>query len=388
MSAAAEPDPPSGRPVGPKVDATPARRPGAVVLQGRFGLLEKLDAARHGAALWQALKDDAATWAYLGYGPFADEAVFAAWLAERPKLEDPFSYAIVAPDGRALGIATLMEIRPAMRVIEVGNIVYAPALQRTPLATEAQYLLARYVFETLGNRRYEWKCNALNAPSRRAAARFGFTFEGLFRQHQIVKGRNRDTAWFSMLDTEWPARKAAYERWLAPDNFDAAGRQKLSLAALNRGALAGLRRANAGDVDVVTAFQRAAYAKNRPLLGVEPLPLLADYSQILAEYEAWLYESADGLDGVLILEPRADDLLIWSIATAPRLHGQGLGRRLLAAAEERARAHGFATVRLYTGEPLTHNIAWYERHGFERERVEDLGDRRAVHMMKRIEPKS
>jgi RimJ/RimL family protein N-acetyltransferase len=277
-----------------------------------------------------------------------------------------------------------MEIRPAMRVIEVGNIVYSPALQRTPLATEAQYLLARYVFETLGNRRYEWKCNALNAPSRRAAERFGFTFEGLFRQHQIVKGRNRDTAWFSMLDTEWPTRKAAYERWLAPDNFDAAGRQKLSLAALNCGTFAGLRRANAADIDKVVAFQRATYAKNRPLLGVEPLPLLADYRKILAEYETWLYESADGLDGVLILEPRKDDLLIWSIGTAPRLHGQGLGRRLLAAAEERACALGLTVMRLYTGEPLKNNIAWYERHGYARERVEDLGDRRAVHMMKRI----
>jgi RimJ/RimL family protein N-acetyltransferase/N-acetylglutamate synthase-like GNAT family acetyltransferase len=384
MSAASEPDPLSGRPVGRKVDATPARRPGPVVLEGRFGRVEKLDADRHGAALWQALKDDNATWAYLGYGPFADAAAFAAWLAERPKLDDPYSYAIVEPGGRAVGIATLMEIRPAMRVIEVGNIVYSPALQRTGLATEAQYLLARYVFETLGNRRYEWKCNALNAPSRRAAARFGFTFEGLFRQHQIVKGRNRDTAWFSMLDSEWPARKAAYERWLAPDNFDAAGRQKTSLAALNRGTLAGLRRANAGDVDAVTAFQRAAYAKNRVLLGVEPLPLLADYANIVADYETWLYESADGLDGVLILEPRTDDLLIWSIATAPRLHSQGLGRRLLAAAEERTRALGLAVVRLYTGEKLTGNIAWYERHGFVRERVEDLGDRRAVHMMKRI----
>jgi RimJ/RimL family protein N-acetyltransferase len=383
MSAAAEPDPLSGRPIGRKVDGTPARRPGPVVLAGRFGRVEKLE-DRHGAALWQALKDDNATWAYLGYGPFADAAAFAAWFAERPKLDDPYSYAVVEPGGRAVGIAALMEIRPAMRVIEVGNIVYSPALQRTPLATEAQYLLARYVFETLGNRRYEWKCNALNAPSRRAAARFGFTFEGLFRQHQIVKGRNRDTAWFSMLDTEWPARKAAYERWLAPDNFDAAGRQKLSLASLNRGALAGLRRANAGDVVAVTAFQRAAYAKNRLLLGVEPQPLQADYTTILAEYETWLYESTDGLDGVLILAPRADDLLIWSIATAPRLHGQGLGRRLLAAAEERARALGLAVVRLYTGEKLTGNIAWYERHGFVRERVEDLGDRRAVHMMKRI----
>jgi RimJ/RimL family protein N-acetyltransferase/ribosomal protein S18 acetylase RimI-like enzyme len=381
---ASEPDPLSGRPVGLKVEAASARRPEPVVLEGRFGRVEKLDAARHGAALWQALKDDNATWAYLGYGPFADERAFAAWLAERPKLEDPYSYAIVTPDGRALGIATLMEIRPAMRVIEVGNIVYSPALQRTPLATEAQYLLARYVFETLGNRRYEWKCNALNAPSRRAAERFGFTFEGLFRQHQIVKGRNRDTAWFSMLDTEWPARKAEYERWLAPDNFDAAGRQKVSLLALNRGTLAGLRRANAGDIDAVVAFQRAAYARNRVLLGVEPLPLQADYSKILAEYETWLYESADGLDGVLILEPRKNDLLIWSIGTAPRLHGQGLGRRLLAAAEERAGTLGLAVMRLYTGEPLKNNIAWYERHGYARERVEDLGDRRAVHMMKQI----
>jgi RimJ/RimL family protein N-acetyltransferase len=126
-----------------------------------------------------------------------------------------------------------MEIRPEMRVIEVGNIVYGPSLQRTPLATEAQYLLARYVFETLGYRRYEWKCNALNAPSRRAALRLGFSFEGIFRAHMIVKGRNRDTAWYSMLDSEWPARRRAFERWLAPENFDAQGRQRKSLAAMN-----------------------------------------------------------------------------------------------------------------------------------------------------------
>jgi RimJ/RimL family protein N-acetyltransferase len=128
-----------------------------------------------------------------------------------------------------------MEIRPAMRAIEMGSIVYSSRLQQTPKATEAQYLVARHVFETLGYRRYEWKCNALNAPSRRAALRLGFAFEGIFRQHMIVKGRNRDTAWFAMLDSEWPDRKAALERWLDPANFDAHGRQRTSLSALKGG---------------------------------------------------------------------------------------------------------------------------------------------------------
>jgi RimJ/RimL family protein N-acetyltransferase len=129
-----------------------------------------------------------------------------------------------------------MDVRTANRSVEVGHIVYSPALQRTPLGTEAQYLLARYAFETLGNRRYEWKCNALNAPSRQAALRYGFVFEGVLRQRVIAKGRNRDTAYYSMLDSEWPARKAAFERWLAPDNFDTQGRQKVSLSAMNDGA--------------------------------------------------------------------------------------------------------------------------------------------------------
>jgi RimJ/RimL family protein N-acetyltransferase len=235
MSTASEPDPYSGRPVGKPVNAWPASPPGDVRMMGNFGQVEKLDADRHAADLWRAVQGDDALWPYMGYGPFADEAAFMAWIAERPKLADPYSYAVVDAQGRAVGIATLMEIRPAAKVIEVGHIVYSKALQRTPLATEAQYLLARYAFESLGYRRYEWKCNALNAPSRRAAERFGFTFEGVFRQHMIVKGRNRDTAWFSMIDSEWPSRRAAFERWLSPDNFDAGGRQKKSLAALREG---------------------------------------------------------------------------------------------------------------------------------------------------------
>ena len=153
-----------------------------------------------------------------------------------PPLDDPRSYAIVDNAGHALGIMALMAIREKDRVVEVGHVLYAPALQRTPLATEAQYLLARYVFETLGYRRYEWKCDALNAASRRAALRYGFTFEGIFRQHMIAKGHNRDTAWLAMLDSEWPARKASFERWLAPENFDADGKQIASLSAMNGGA--------------------------------------------------------------------------------------------------------------------------------------------------------
>lgn len=200
------------------------------MLAGRYGRVEKLDSARHGAALWEAVKDVPGLWDYMPYGPFDNADQFHAWLCGRAALDDPYVYAIVTPEGRALGVAALMAVRPDMGVIEVGHIAYAPALQRTALGTEAQYLLAAYAFETLGYRRYEWKCNALNAASRRAAERYGFTFEGIFRQHMIVKGKNRDTAWYSIIDSEWPARKAAFERWLAPANFDAEGGQEASLA--------------------------------------------------------------------------------------------------------------------------------------------------------------
>src|SRR5262245_60603717 len=220
------------QPIGPPVDSTPAKRPEPVKLAGRYGRIERL-AQHHDATLWKAVEDHDPIWTYMSYGPFADQAAFSTWIASRIALEDPYSYAIVDPAGRAVGIATLMEIRPAMRVIEIGHIVYGPALQRTPLATEAQFLLARYVFEVLGFRRYEWKCNALNAASRRAALRFGFTFEGIFRAHMIVKGRSRDTAWHSMLEDEWPTRSCAFARWLAPENFDADGRQRIGLGDLH-----------------------------------------------------------------------------------------------------------------------------------------------------------
>ncbi|MBV8839657.1 MAG: GNAT family N-acetyltransferase [Alphaproteobacteria bacterium] len=210
---------------------TPRPFPEAKVLEGRYCRLEPLDVARHGADLWAVLAGANAVWDYLPAAPPKDRAGYDAVLGDLLKSSDLLFTVIDRADGKAKGHLKMMEIRPAHGVFEVGWITYSPALQRTRPATEAVYLIGDYGF-SLGYRRYEWKCNNRNEPSKRAAERFGFKYEGLFRQHQVVKGENRDTAWFSIIDSEWPARKAAFERWLAPENFDAAGRQKHSLAAL------------------------------------------------------------------------------------------------------------------------------------------------------------
>ena len=211
----------------------PARRPQRIVLRGEAVRLEPLDPSRHGDDLFAASQGAEATWTYLPYGPFAGRAEFQSWLAERAPLDDPLTFSIVdQASGAAHGLASLMSIVPEHGVIEIGHIWLSPVLQRTRQATEAIYVMARYAFDELGNRRLEWKCHSLNAASRRAAERFGFVFEGIFRNHRIVKGRNRDTAWYSITDEEWPSRKGAFEAWLAPDNFDEEGRQRHSLAAL------------------------------------------------------------------------------------------------------------------------------------------------------------
>jgi RimJ/RimL family protein N-acetyltransferase len=215
-------------------DPSPAPRPQRTTLEGRYVRLVPLDPAAHAEDLWNLVSppEHDGLWEYLFDGPYRERAAFNASLAKKAATEDPLFFAILEqPSGRAVGYASLMRIEPAHRVIEVGGILYTPALQRTTGATEAMYLLARHVFDDLGYRRYEWKCNSRNEPSRRAALRLGFTFEGIFRQHMIVKGANRDTAWFSMLDGEWPSRKAAFERWLDPANF-ADGAQKTSLGLL------------------------------------------------------------------------------------------------------------------------------------------------------------
>jgi RimJ/RimL family protein N-acetyltransferase len=227
---------PTTQPIGPLVDAHPAKRPERITLQGRWITLAPLAAEKHAEALYEGSNGDAAresVWTYLFDGPYRSRDDFRSNIELKARSADPLFFAVVDnSSGRAVGYQTLMRVDPANRVIEVGNIMYTPAVRCIAGATEAQYLFARYVFDELGYRRYEWKCNDLNAPSKRAARRFGFSFEGVFRQHMIVKGRNRDTAWFAMLDGEWPARKAAYACWLKPDNFDDQGLQKLRLSEL------------------------------------------------------------------------------------------------------------------------------------------------------------
>jgi RimJ/RimL family protein N-acetyltransferase len=222
-------------PIGEKIDASPARRPQRVLLTGRYVTLAPLDAKLHGDELWANLggAQNEALWLYLFDGPYSDRAAFDAEVQRKATSDDYLFFAVIDnASQRALGYAAYLNIHPAHRSIEVGSILFARTVQRTRGATEAMSLMARHAFEDLGYRRYEWKCNALNQPSRRAALRFGFTFEGIFRQHMIIKGRNRDTAWFSLLDREWPSRKAAFERWLEPTNFDELGRQKLALSVL------------------------------------------------------------------------------------------------------------------------------------------------------------
>jgi RimJ/RimL family protein N-acetyltransferase len=232
----------TGLPIGPKLARPgPAKRPERVVLDGRYCRLEPLDPARHGDDLFRASTppDAARRFRYLFDPVVKTRADLDEWMAKAAVSADPMVWAVIDKrSGRCEGRQTLMRITPEHQSIEIGNIYWGPAIARTPVATEANYLFARYVLDDLGYRRYEWKCDALNAPSRRAALRFGFTYEGHFRHAVINKGRTRDTAWFAIIDEEWPRLRAAYERWLEPSNFDAAGRQNLALGDLTRAALA------------------------------------------------------------------------------------------------------------------------------------------------------
>jgi len=222
-----------GQPVGEAVEEWSGRPfPPATPMAGRWCRVEPLEAERHAAQLHEANLDDreGRNWTYLASEPFRQLEPYRDWLSRMSAGRDPFFHAIVdRASEKAVGVAAFLRIDPANGVIEVGHINYSPRLQRTALATEAMFLMMSHVFDELGYRRYEWKCDSLNAPSIAAAKRLGFRFEGIFRQALVYKGRNRDTAWFSILDREWPSLRAEYRRWLDPSNFDDAGRQRTSL---------------------------------------------------------------------------------------------------------------------------------------------------------------
>ncbi len=212
----------------------PPPHPAGLTLEGRHVRLEPLEADRHAADLHRAFAADDRIWDYLPYGPFGSTAAYHRWVKEGEGSTDPVFFALRDLDsGHCGGVASFLRITPAVGSIETGHICLAPELQRGRISTEMMYLMMRWAFEA-GYRRYEWKCDALNLPSRRAAQRLGFSYEGVFRQAAIVKARNRDTAWFACIDAEWPALKECFETWLAPANFDAAGRQRERLSDLTR----------------------------------------------------------------------------------------------------------------------------------------------------------
>lgn len=223
------------RPIGPVVQnwqVPPA--PDGAAMEGRYARLERLDADPHAALLFRAFAGHDWVWDYMPAGPFASAAQFHRWMRGATAQDDILFHAIYDKErGTYGGFASYLRIKPASGSIEVGYIAMAPQLQRTRAATEAMYLMMQWAFDA-GYRRYEWKCDALNRPSRRAAQRLGFSYEGVFRQATVVKGRNRDTAWFAVIDTEWPALSEAFQLWLSPDNFDATGSQKERLSDLTR----------------------------------------------------------------------------------------------------------------------------------------------------------
>lgn len=372
------------------------QRPDGRTLAGRTVRLEKLNAARHGGDLGQVLYGDAAAplYDYLGDPPPPSPTDVIGWAERVETSPDPFFYAIIdQATGKAVGRLALMRIDTVHGGIEVGHVLYAPTLQRSVQASEAQFLLMCHVFEDLGYRRYEWKCNALNGPSRNAARRLGFLYEGEFRQHMVVKGQNRDTAWFSMLDGEWPQRRRAFQAWLDQSNFAADGSQRVALGvhmalASTRpeddALISRLRRAVPADSAALAAFQHDAYALNQSTTGRTPVPLTWDYTRAVTHWECWLVEQGNAIAAALLVEPRIDDFYLHSIAVDPRARDQGFGDILLRFAERRAATHAGGMLRFITNQLLTRNVDWYLARGFAIERLERSDGRTIVHFFKRI----
>ncbi|WP_423368401.1 GNAT family N-acetyltransferase [Burkholderia sp. LMG 32019] len=372
-----------GHPV-PDWSARP--RPERIVLEGRYCRLEPLDAERHAADLYAAYAQapDGSDWTYLAHGPYADESSYRDYARTAQASADPLHYTVIdLATGRAVGTLALMRIDPANGVIEVGSVTFSPLLKRTPISTEAQFLLMKYAFDTLGYRRYEWKCDDLNVPSRKAAARLGFRYEGTFRQAIIYRGRNRDTAWFSIIDGEWPDVRAAFDAWLAPENFDAQGGQRQSLTAI--------RHAQASARDAASRAHDATRVTVRPLVAADEAawrPLWQGYQKF---YETALSDAVFATTWARLMDPAepmfvlgafdASGALVgivhsiyhrscWTegpycylqdLYTSPDARGQGAGGALIEAVYEHARDAGASRVYWLTHETNTTARALYDK---------------------------
>lgn len=367
-----------GQPLGEAVDNWQgATYPQAVTMVGRSCRLEPFDGAKHGASLRAALAldSDGRDWAYLMPAP-ASEADWQGWFAMMSDSQDPLFFAIVDPaSGEAIGCCSYLRIDAANGVIEIGWLRFSPRLQRTTAATEAIYLMLQQAF-AWGYRRVEWKCNALNAPSMRAAERLGFRFEGIFRQARVNWGLNRDTAWFSLLDQEWPQREAALATWLAADNFDAAGRQRRSLQACRAALKPGgaVRSATLADLPQLAALfdgYRQFYGQLDDAansLAFIRTRLLAGDSQILVS------EQDGQLQGFVQLYPLFSSIttsrlwLLNDLFVSPAVRRGGIGRQLMLAAAALARQHGVAGLELATAHSNRQAQALYESLGWQPDR--------------------
>ena len=369
---------------------TPRPRPTAEGMRGRHVAIKPFVADADGPALWEAFGREKTNELLFHFGwPQLTRWQDLAGQLEAMNASGAFITCVFCDPATDIpfGMASYMRIDEKNGSIEVGCVAHGAAMARSPASTEAHYLMARRVFDELGYRRYEWKLNNPNEPSHRAARRFGFTFEGVFRQAEVKPYGNRDTAWYSMIDREWPLNRMAFETWLDPANFDAAGNQKVPLSGITiRTMDAGplhLKRIDPRDVDTLVALQQAAYARTRQATGSEPIPLEWDYAKLLSECETWLHADAEGPAAALILRPRAGDLYLESIATHPRIAGSGAGTAMMDATMNRVRAWGKPAIRLITN-ARNPAVDWYRRLGFAIEREERRESRTVVHMARQI----
>lgn len=362
--------------------------PQVTAMRGNHVTVARWDAAQHSQQLWQALGGIGTNQLLFHFGwPQMDTADDLAAALQQRNDDNSFVTCVFEhkTTGHALGMASYMRIDQANGVIEVGAVAHGAALTRTRAATEAHYLMARAAFETWGYRRYEWKLNSTNQPSHAAARRFGFTYEGTFRQAEVKPYGNRDTAWYSMLDREWPHNKMAFDSWLQPANFDAGGKQLTSLSALTMRQLAcagtTLHRADASHADTATAFQAAAYQRTRDAIGTTPIPTEWNYKQMLSECEAWYSQDDQGWTSLLIVRPCDDHMILESIATRPGV--TGLASPLMEIVFQRARAYRCNNVQLMTNSKNS-AVGWYDALGFVITSSQQQAERTILHMRKTI----